>query len=262
MNLGDLLRIIARRWVVIATFTLLGIVAVWLLAFQFPSFEPKKQSYVSRAAVMIDKKGAQGQAATAAITQIILQNQTFKQVLESGDIAARAAEKLKAGEEFTYTPEEIQDCTGAEAETTTQVMRISSCGDNPPDAVLVTTAVVDSFRDWLKQRQDEGNVLGQNRISFDVLSQPTAPTSPSGFPPFVFLMIGIFGGALLGVVVAVGIESVATDDDTASAPVRAMPTAPQPPQYPSMPAADGTEADPNLALPAASGGRARRQKRR
>lgn len=261
MNVGDLIRLIARRWTIVAGFTFGGLALVWLIAFRFPTFELKSASYCSEATVMMDT-GMQGAAGSAALPRIIARTINDVQVVQSATVAERASHRLKG----RYTTEEIRSTTGAEAKMATQVMVISACGDSPSDAPLVTDAVVQGYREWIDERQDAANVLGPNRIEVTVLSPPLEPTAPSGFPPIVWIVIGLIGGLIVGVIVSVGVEGVQSSSALASFDADAA----VPANNGSQASSPATSATPNFSplgrhgasvphLPAVTTGRARRR---
>ncbi len=253
MNLGELIRVVARRWILIASFAVVGLLVVGLLQFKIGSggIQPRKVSYTSEATLMLDQPAAQGAQAAAAMARLISLPQTLSTVVESTEIAKRAAAKLKGA----YKADEIERCTMAEARLPTQLLTVSSCGDNATDAAAVTSAVVAAAKDWLKERQDQYNILGPNRLEFLVLSPPKVPDSPSGFPPFMWIVIGLFGGLLIGLITAFGVESVqsAPGAAPASLPARATGVRPVAAQTPHV--------QSQLPLPAVPGSRQRPRRR-
>lgn len=208
MNVTELIRIIARRWLVVAGCTFGGLALVWLLAFKFPTFQLKSSTYCSTATILMDSN-TQGVAASGILTAIYARVLNDVEVVQSELIAQRASEALNG----RYTVAEIQATTAAENEFGTQTMDITSCGDSPSDAVQVTSAVVEGYRAWTEERQDAANVLGPNRLNITLLTAPEAPSSPSGFPAAVWVAFGLIGGLIVGVIVAVGVESVQSNPE-------------------------------------------------
>jgi capsular polysaccharide biosynthesis protein len=256
MNLGEVIRVVGRRWFVIVGFAVFGIIISGLLVFEIGpgGLEPKNVKYTSTATTLLDQEGAQGAQAAAAQSRLLVLPNTYVQIVQSREIANRAAEKLKNTEtgEYTYKPEEIMKCTSANSELGTQVLDITSCGDNPTDAAAVTTAVVESMKDWMKERQDNSGTLGVNRLTLTTLTAPKVPTSPSGFPPFMWVFIGAVGGLIVGIIAAFGMESVQTAAEPEALPLRAVP------QY----APRQVPPTPQVTLPAAAASGRRRLRRR
>jgi len=206
MNLGEVIRVLARRWLLIVGCTLIGLLISGLLLYKVGSggITPRKVGYKSSATILLDQPKVAGTAATAAMGRLLVLPTTYVEIIQSDEIAQRASEKLNG----VYSAEDIRDCTSGESTIGTQVMTISSCGDNPTDAQAVTNAVVDSLKDWLNQRQDDAGVLGANRLAISVLSAPQVPKSPSGFPPMIWVMVGGVLGFMVGILIAFGVESV------------------------------------------------------
>lgn len=222
MNFGEVIRVVARRWLLIVGCALVGLLVSGLLVFKIGSggITPRKTGYMSKATILLDQPKLAGTAATAAMGRLLVLPTTYVEIIQSDEISQRASQKLNG----VYSPEDIAACTSAESSLGTQVMSISSCGDNPTDAQAVTNAVVESLRDWLNQRQDDAGVLGANRLSISVISAPQIPKSPSGFPPLVWVMVGMFAGFLVGLLVAFGVESVQSAGVTETPAVAALPT--------------------------------------
>lgn len=197
MNLGEVIRVLARRWLLIVGCTLIGLLISGLLLYKVGSggITPRKVGYKSSATILLDQPKVAGTAATAAMGRLLVLPTTYVEIIQSDEIAQRASEKLNG----VYSAEDIRDCTSGESTIGTQVMTISSCGDNPTDAQAVTNAVVDSLKDWLNQRQDGAGVLGANRLAISVLSAPQVPKSPSGFPPMIWVMVGGVLGFMVGI---------------------------------------------------------------
>lgn len=221
MNFGEVIRVVARRWLLIASCMLLGLLISGFLVFKVGSggITARKAGYTSTATVLLDQPKLAGTAATAALGRLLLLPTTYVEIISSDEITRRASQKLNG----VYSPEDIAACTSTEPSLGTPVMKISSCGDNPTDAQAVTNAVVDSFKDWLNQRQDDAAVLGANRLSITVISAPQVPTKPSGFPPAVWVMIGAFLGLVVGVLIAFGVESVQAAGAPEAPAVAALP---------------------------------------
>jgi len=253
MNLGQVLRVLARRWLLILGMILAGIVISGLLVFKIgpDGISPSSTSYTSKAVVIIDQPKLSGAAATAAMGRLLVLPQTYQYIVSSHEIAQRASQKLNG----VYSAEDIMACTGGETELGTQILKISSCGDNPTDAQAVTSAVVESMKDWLNQRQDDAGVLGANRLALVVISAPQVPTSPGGFPPIIWVFIGAIAGALLGLVAAFGAESVQSS------------ATPEPPAVATLPNGNGSLAHPGatgtdvMPVASAQGARMRRPRR-
>lgn len=218
MNVADLIHLVARRWLVIVIFTLLGGAVAFLAVYKVGpgGISARNVGYSSSATILIDQPGVQGAGAGAALGRLILLPNSYKLVVESSEIADLASEKVGGA----YEAQEIAECTTVQTVTGTQIMEVSSCGDNPTDAQQVTSAVVASFQDWLQQRQDQANVLGPNRIVATVITAPQEPSGPSGFPPSMWVALGVVVGLLFGVMTAVGIESVKAETPV---PVSAVP---------------------------------------
>lgn len=247
MNFGEVIRILARRWLLIAGCVLAGLLISGLLVFQIGSggVTPRKVGYTSTAKILLDQPKLAGTAATAAMGRLLVLPTTYVEIIQSDEIAQRTSDKLNG----VYSPEDIAACTSAESTLGTQVMSVSSCGDNPTDAQAVTNAVVDSLRDWLNQRQDDAAVLGANRLSITVISAPQAPESPSGFPPTMWLMVGAVLGFVVGLLIAFGAESVQAS------------SAPEVPSVTALPGGVAGQPAPIAPAATAQGARLRRPRR-
>lgn len=253
MNFGEVIRVVARRWLLIVGCSLIGLLISGLLVFQIGSggITPRKTGYTSTATVLLDQPKLAGTAATAAMGRLLVLPTTYVEIIQSDEIANRASEKLNG----VYSPEDVAACTSAEASLGTQVMQISACGDNPTDAQAVTNAVVDSLKDWLGQRQDDAGVLGANRLAITVISAPQVPKSPSGFPPVIWVFVGGCLGFLIGRLIAFGVEGVQTASAPETPAVAALPTNGGSPSFaPSQPA-------PMVPAASAQGARLRRPRR-
>lgn len=229
MNFGEVIRVVARRWFVILGMFLAGIVVSGLVVFKVGAggITPRDVSYTSSADILLDQPKLAGAAATAAMGRLLVLPQTFIYVIQSQDIAERASQKLNG----VYSAADIKKCTSASATLGTQVMNVSSCGDNPSDAQAVTNAVLEATKDWLNQRQDDAGVLGANRLAVVVLSAPQVPAGPSGFPPAMWVFIGGFAGLLLGLLFAFGMESVQSAA-APEAPLASLPAEPATSAFP------------------------------
>ncbi|MCC7078213.1 MAG: hypothetical protein IT198_13915 [Acidimicrobiia bacterium] len=258
MNVGELIRIIARRWLIVVGCTFGGLMVVWLLAFKPPTFQLKSSTYCATATVLMDSK-TQGAAASGVLTAIYARVLNDVEVVSSEVIAKKASEKVGG----KYSPLEIMQTTGAENEFGTQTMNITSCGDSPSDAVQVTNAVVTSYQDWTAERQDAANVLGPNRYEVVMLTAPVEPTSPSGFPAAVWVFLGLVGGLIVGVIVAVGVESVQATNEALPVTREAVLHSPtEPMSGGGFGPQTGHPGNATMTLPAVTAGRSRRPRRK
>jgi capsular exopolysaccharide synthesis family protein len=190
LDLRDYLRIMRRNWLLIVTFTLLGLlgggVGNLLVA---PTYTAETQLFVA-----IQNSGSvqelqQGNTFSQARVQSYVKTVTTPAVLQPAidslgldSTAAQLADRVKAGTDLN-----------------TVLIRISVSDRSPVQAAAITQAIAASLVDVVESLE-QPKTGGSSPVRLSIIAPATAPASPSS--PNTKLNLGL--GVLLGLTVGLG----------------------------------------------------------
>lgn len=184
------LRVIRRRWWIIAVITVLVTgLAAGLTKLETPS-------YTASAKILIEQKG---NASGSPADVVGLQNltATMAELIDSRPVAQGVVKKLN----LSMGPYSILSNLSAQQVNSTQLIEVSYTGSNPGKVQQITNAVGTVF----SQQVSDGK-LGGNAANASVQEKATLPTSPVNPNPKLDIPLGIALGLMLGMGLAFLLE--------------------------------------------------------
>jgi capsular polysaccharide biosynthesis protein len=203
MDLGNILRTIGRRSLLIVGFVLLGIVVAGFTQLEFGSggLVPKAGKYRSQARIFIDLPRVDPEVANTSVLRLITTPTVHVQVIQSQSFAEEISERVDGA----YSAAEIKDDLVAWGIIPSYIVIIEVAGDTPEDAVALAEAAGATYVDWLATRQDEAGVPEKNRMTAEIVEPPRVENVEStGGQVRRWLIFGGIVGATLGIVLAFG----------------------------------------------------------
>lgn len=203
MDLGNILRTIGRRSLLIALFVVAGIsvAAFTQLEFGQGGLVPKAGKYRSQIRLFIDLPRVDAEVANTAVLRLITTPTVHVQVIQSQSFAEEISERV----EGAYSAEEIKDDLVAWGIIPSYILIIEVAGDTPEDAVKLAEAAGATYIDWLASRQDEAAVPEKNRMTAEIVEPPRVENVEStGGQVSRWMIFGGVVGATLGIVLAFG----------------------------------------------------------
>jgi len=219
LDLRDYLRVLSRRWRVIAALTLLGTGLGGLATYAVtPEYRAGTTLFVSMQDGADTTQLNQGNVFTQARVQ------SYAKMATSPLVTRPVVRSLKLG----MTPTQLAGRISASAQLDTVLLRITVTDTRPSRAALISNAVAERFADMVSELERPANAeYSPVRLSVtEPASTPTAPFSPR---PLVNLALGLLAGLALGAGCAVLRESLDTSVRTSQALAELMTKAGGPP---------------------------------
>jgi non-specific protein-tyrosine kinase len=219
VDLRDYLRVLSRRWRVIAALTLLGTgLGVLATYTTTPEYRATTTLFVSMQYGADTTQLNQGNVFTQARVQ------SYAKMAASPLVARQVIRSLK----LDMTPAQLARSISASAQPDTVLLRISVTDTSPRRAALISNTVAERFAGMVSELERPANASDSPvRLSVtEPASTPTAPVSPR---PVVNLALGLLSGLALGAGCAVLRESLDTSVRTRDALADLMTKAGGPP---------------------------------
>jgi succinoglycan biosynthesis transport protein ExoP len=194
VDLRDYFRILRKRWISIVSFTLLGVAAAaGATILTTPSYQASTLVYIQ-----VQSSGTAGELAQGS-SFIQSQMKSFAEVVSTPRVLESAIKALRLNE----TSDELSKSVTASAPLDSVNIEITVTRDSPADAADIANAVTSSFRDVVADITTSAGETPMSRVSVSVLRDATTPSSPISPDTLVNLAIGLAGGLLLGLGVAI-----------------------------------------------------------
>lgn len=201
LDLRDYLRVLSRRWHVIALVTVLGTAAgVLASVLVTPEYRATTTLFVSLQADTDTSQLNQGNSFTQARVQ------SYAGVAQSPEVTAPVVDSLR----LDMTSAQLADRIEAEAPLNTVLVRLTVTDTRAARAARISNAVAHRFADVIRklERPEESNFPSPVRLT--VTHPATVPTAPSSPNTPVNIALGLAVGLLLGLGLGVALETVDT----------------------------------------------------
>ncbi|MDX6315677.1 MAG: tyrosine-protein kinase, partial [Streptomyces sp.] len=219
MDLRDYLRVLSRRWRVIAALTLLGTgLGVLATYAATPEYRASTTLFVSMQDGADTTQLNQGSVFTQARVQ------SYAKMATSPLVTRPVVRSLNLG----MTPAQLASRISASAQLDTVLLRITVTDTKPVRAALISNTVAERFADMVSGLEKPANA-DYSPVRLSVTEPASIPTTPFSPRPLVNLALGLLSGLALGAGCAVLRESVDTSVRTSQALAALMTKAGGPP---------------------------------
>jgi capsular polysaccharide biosynthesis protein len=196
-ELHQLMRVIRRRgWIIVSTMLVAG------LAMLVAGLMQDKQYAASARVLVLPAEGARDSYNAMLTSQSL--TETYRQMLESGPMFEKVIDTL----DLDYTRKELDEVVTTEVLPDTLLIQVTVEDTSPEEAARIATAFVEQFERFVDDLQGSDAEGGGLAARVEVADPAAVPDDPFA-PRIAFLVVlGLFGGLLLGVGLVVILEIV------------------------------------------------------
>lgn len=194
MELHDYLRVLRKRWIVIAAIALLGLAtSAAITIVTTPQYQSRTLVYVQ-----VQSSGSVGELAQGS-TFVQSQVKSFAEVVSTPRVLDAAITTLDLDE----SADELSRSIVATAPLDTVNIEIMVTRDSPAEAADIANAVTASFRTVVSEITASNNDASGSQVTVSVLRDASAPTEPVSPNTLVNLLLGLILGTVLGLAAAI-----------------------------------------------------------
>ncbi|AQY52405.1 hypothetical protein UE46_00770 [Listeria weihenstephanensis] len=188
-SMKDIFEILKKSWLWILSFAVSGLLIAASLAYVImtPIFEMNSQVIVSQ--IGVDQSAISQNAEVQANLQLV---NTYRVLITSPRVLSEVANKM----DNVYSVSDLTKKITVSTEQDSQVINITAKDENPKVAAEISNQAAIAFKKITPKvmQVDNVNVLSEAKSTGE-----TGPISPK---PLLIMALGLFGGALMGVVIA------------------------------------------------------------
>ena len=192
INLYDLMRFYARKWLTIATVVMIG--AILGVIYTFFVQQPQ---YKSTATLLLI-----GTTRTSNQDSVVINN--YVQLFES----RRVLDPVIAEQKYGATYDQLAANTNAENVKNTDIINVSISTANPKTSKALLEAAIEKFRSEAK------TLYGDGAIKINVVDAADAPVAPTNVKPIQQIGLAIVAAFALGIVALFFIYDYTTTQKT------------------------------------------------
>ncbi len=195
LEFHQLMRVVRRRgWIIVSAMLVAG------LAMLVAALMQDKQYAASARVVVLPAEGARDSYNALLTSQSL--TETYRQMMGSGPMFERVIDVL----DLDYTRKEFDKVVTTEVIPNTLLIQVTVEDKNPEQAALIATTFIEQFESYVEGLQ--GSESGDGGLAARVeVSDPAAVPSEPFAPRVGFLVVlGLFGGLLLGIGIVVVLE--------------------------------------------------------
>ncbi|MFK4226642.1 polysaccharide biosynthesis tyrosine autokinase [Streptomyces sp. NPDC019890] len=201
LDLRDYLRVLSRRWHVIALVTVLGTVAgVLASVLVTPEYRATTTLFVSLQADADTSQLNQGNSFAQARVQ------SYADVAQSPEVTGPVVEYLR----LDMTSAQLAERIEAEAPLNTVLVRLTVTDTHAARAARISNTVAHRFADVIRRLESPEESSLPSPVRLTVTHPATVPTAPSSPNTPVNVALGLAVGLLLGLGLGVALETVDT----------------------------------------------------
>ena len=194
MDLTRFYRMIRKSWLVLAGLALVGGAIGALLAYVTPAtYTASTRLFVSFDSPATSTSADLVQANNFAIQKVF----SYIEIVGTEAVLAPVVEDLGLVE----TPAELSTRVAASVPLNSVVLSITASAESPADAVILSTAVADSFTDYVVNTLESPAGGGPGPVKVVVLEPAVAPTSPASPNLIANVAVGLFIGLFVGLLI-------------------------------------------------------------
>jgi capsular exopolysaccharide synthesis family protein len=201
LDLRDYLRVLSRRWHVIALVTVLGTAAgVLASVLVTPEYRATTTLFVSLQADTNTSQLNEGNSFAQARVQ------SYADVAESPEVTEPVVKSLR----LNMTSAQLADRIEAEAPLNTVLVRLTVTDTRAARAARISNAVAHRFADVIRRLERPESSKFPSPVRLTVTHPAAVPTTPSSPNTAVNVALGLAVGLLLGMGLGVALETVDT----------------------------------------------------
>lgn len=193
IDLADLFKALKKRWVLIVICTL--VVSLCTMGFTYFLIKPEYQSTVKMFIGkddVLDTKNQGYSNSDVSMYQSLLK--TYGEIIRTKDLVKRAINNSG----YNISAGQVISNLSVETLTNTQVIKVTYTGKSPEECVDLLKEVESEFIKLSKELVPNGSV--------EVLEEPRFPLASSSPNVRLNLLLGVFGGLIIGSVLAITLE--------------------------------------------------------
>lgn len=188
-SMKDIFEILRKSWLWILSFAMSGLIIAASLAYVImtPVFEMNSQVIVSQ--IGVDQNAISQNAEVQANLQLV---NTYRVLITSPRVLSEVSKKM----DNAYSVSELASKVSVSTEQDSQVINITAKDEDPNIAAEISNQAAIAFKKITPKvmQVDNVNVLSEAKVTGE-----NAPISPK---PFLIMALGLFGGALMGILIA------------------------------------------------------------
>ncbi|MEU3304425.1 polysaccharide biosynthesis tyrosine autokinase [Streptomyces sp. NPDC006678] len=201
LDLREYLRVLSRRWRVIALVTLLGTGAgVLATTLATPEYRATTTLFASLQGGDDTSQLNQGNSFTQARVQ------SYADIVSSPEVTTPVVKSLKLG----MTPAELASRVSAEAPLNTVLVRLTVTDTRAARAAKVSNALADRFAEVIRELESPDGDTDESPVRLTVIQPAAVPVAPSSPNPTLNVALGLAVGLVLGLGLGVALETVDT----------------------------------------------------
>ncbi|MGW0697763.1 polysaccharide biosynthesis tyrosine autokinase [Streptomyces sp. NPDC002867] len=195
------LRVLSRRWRVIALVALLGTATgVFTSVVATPEYQATSTLFASLQGGDDTSQLNQGNAFTQARVQ------SYADIVASPEVTRPVVKALR----LNMTPSELGERVSAEAPVNTVLVRLTVTDTRAARAARISNAVADRFARVIRELESPDGDMAESPVRLTVIQPATVPSSPSSPKTTLNVALGLAVGLVLGLAIGVALETVDT----------------------------------------------------
>lgn len=191
MDLRTYLAAIRKSWLLILVTTVLGTVAgAVLYTVTPPTYATTIDFYISTPAPEGSNPQAAGQFAEARVNSYIV-------LLSSDQMGRQVVDRTG----LDLTPQQVARKIAATSELNTVIVTATVTDGNPQQSVQIAQGVAEGFPELVDELDNQGRT--SDVVVISVVSGPTLRAAPISPDPKIYIGLGLLGGLVLGLLIAI-----------------------------------------------------------
>jgi capsular exopolysaccharide synthesis family protein len=193
MNFVDYLRVVARRWKVVAVCLLLGIGAAILATALSP------RTYQAKVQIFVSAQAAPSNDAGLYLNNVFAQNRiaSYVQIVDAPDVINRVI----ADSRVDLTPSQLRSMIDASAQTGSAIIYLTVNDTSPSRAATIANSAGRAYIHYIEDRESPPGST-KSYVSLAVTQPAHVPTTPIAPKPLRNLLLGMLVGLFAGVTLA------------------------------------------------------------
>lgn len=192
LELKDYLRVLRRNWIVVASCALIGLLSAGAITILIkPSYEAETKLFVALQNSATVSELQQGNVFTQARVQ------SYVQTVNTPTVLQPVIDSLG----LSITPQALSSRVVANSDINTVIISISVADESPVQAAAMAQAVGTSLVKVVDDLE-KPSPGADSPVRLSIITPATAPTAPSSPNVRLNLVLGLFGGLLAGLALA------------------------------------------------------------
>jgi capsular exopolysaccharide synthesis family protein len=189
MTLPDILRLLRRSWLAVLVTTCVGIgTGVWTALLATPLYRAEAELFVSVQTAADASEIVQGNSAAQQKVA------SYLEVIQSASVLQPVIDELRLGTDVEHLAERVT----ASSPANSVLVDIAVLDEDPAEAVRITTAIADSFRDVVTDELERPLGGGAPLVGIRTIQPPVLPSQPDSPNLVRYIALGLLSGLALG----------------------------------------------------------------